>query len=102
MDLFIEKLTLKFGRNRSRKNEVITNFKHLVKKTANFIFGPLNPKFSDFFIFENGSCSSRLGESNGVYPIEIGLTVLEISRGSESAPPHQLTSSRKPTSNRVN
>ena len=80
MDLFIEKLVLKFGRNRSKNNEAMT-IVNIWWKTANFIFGPLNPKFSDFSVFENGSCSSRWGKSNGVYPIEIGLMVLDISRG---------------------
>ena len=52
MDLFIEKLVLKFGLNRSRNNEVITSLNIWWKKTANDIFfGPLNPKFSDFFDF---------------------------------------------------
>ena len=58
MDLFIEKLVLKFCRNRSINNEVMTILT-FGEKTTNFIFGPLNPKFSDFFIFEDGSCSSR-------------------------------------------
>ena len=51
MDLFIEKLVLKVGRNRSRNNEVMTILNIWWKNTANFIFGPLNPKFSDFFWF---------------------------------------------------
>ena len=49
MDLFIEKLVLKFGRNRSRNNEVMTILN--IKKTANFISGPLNSKFSDVLDF---------------------------------------------------
>ena len=51
MDWFIEKLVLKFGRNRSRNNEVMTILNICWKKTANFIFGPLNLKFSDFVDF---------------------------------------------------
>ena len=86
MDLFIEKLVLKFGRNRSRNNEVMTILNIWWKKTANFILAPWTPNFRIFLIFENGSCSSRWGKSTGVYPIEIGLTVLEILRGAESAP----------------
>ena len=50
------------------------------------MFDPLNPKFSDFFNFENRSCSSRQGNRMAFYPIEIGLTVLEILKGAESAP----------------
>ena len=48
IDLFIEKLVLKFGRNRSRNNEVITILNIWWKKTVNVIFGPLNSKFPDF------------------------------------------------------
>ena len=86
MDLFIEKLVLIFGRNRSGNNEVMTIL-NIWWKNGEFYFWPSKPQiFGFFFIFENGSCSSRWGKSIGVYPIEIGLTVLEISRGAESAP----------------
>ena len=84
-----------------KKQRSHNNFKHLVKKRRMLFLSPWTPNFRIFWIFENVSCSSRWEKSNGVYPIEIGLTVLEISWGVESAPPHQLTSSRKPTSNRV-
>ena len=86
MDWFIEKLVLKFGRNRSRNNEVMTILNIWWKKRRILFLAPWTPNFRIFWIFENGSCSSRWGKSNGVYPIEIGLTVLEISRGAESAP----------------
>ena len=85
-----------------KKQRSYSNFKHLAIKTANVIFGTWTPNFRIFWIFENGSCSSRWEKSNGVHPIEIGLTVLEISGGGANRPPHQLTSSRKPNSNRVN
>ena len=101
MDLFIEKLVLKFGRNRSRNNEVMTILNIWWKKRRILFLAPWTPNLRIFWIFENVSCSSRWGKSNGVYPIEIGLTVLEISMGGRIGPPHQLTSSRKPTSNRV-
>ena len=71
-----------------KKQRSYDNFKHLVKRTANFTFGPLNPKFSDFWYFRKRIFSSRRGKSNGVYPIEIGLTVLR-SQGGPNRPPHQ-------------
>ena len=73
MDLFIEKLVLKFGRNRSRNNEVMTILNIWWKKRRILLFAPWTPNFRIFWIIENGSCSSRWGKSNGVYPIEIGL-----------------------------
>ena len=87
-----------------KKQRSYDNFKHLVKKRRILFLAPWTPNFRIFWIFENVSRSSRWWKSNGIDPIEIGLTVLEISRGAESPPPppHQLTSSRKPTSNRVN
>ena len=65
MDLLIEKLVLKFGLNRSRNNEVIT-FLNIWWKNGDCYFWPPNPKFADFGIFENGSCSSRREKSNGI------------------------------------
>ena len=47
MDLFIEKLVLKFGRNRNRGKKKLTIL-NIWWKTANVIFDPLNPKFWDF------------------------------------------------------
>ena len=80
MDLFIEKLVLQFSLNRSRNNEVIT-FLNIWWKKAIVIFGPWTPNLRIFGILQNGSCSSRWEKSNGVYPIEIGLLVLDISGG---------------------
>ena len=84
-----------------KKQRSYDNFKHLVKKQRILFLAPWTQNFRIFRIFENGSCNLRSGKSNGVYAIEIGLTVLEISRSGRIGPPHQLTSSRKPTSNRV-
>ena len=50
MNLFIEKLVLKFGRNRSRNNEVMTIL-NIWWKNGKFYFWSLNPKFSDFLDF---------------------------------------------------
>ena len=50
MDLFIEKLVLKFGPNRSRKNEVITIL-NIVWKNCQFYFWPPEPQIFWFFEF---------------------------------------------------
>ena len=86
MDLFIEKLVLKFGRNRSWNNEVMTILNIWWKKWWILFLAPWTPNFRIFWIFENGSCSSRWRKSNGIYPIKIGLAVLEISREGRIAP----------------
>ena len=51
MDLFIEKLIPAIWPKSFKKQRSYNNFTHLVKKTANIILGPLNPKFSDFLDF---------------------------------------------------
>ena len=101
MDWFVEKTCPEIWPKSFKKQRSYDNFKHLVKKRRILFLAPWTPNFRIFWIFENGPCSSRWEKSNGVYPIEIGLTVLEISSGGRIGPPHQLTSSRKPTSNRV-
>ena len=90
IDLLIERLVLKFGLNRSRNNEVITFLNIWWKKRRLLFLAPWTPNLRIFGIFENGSCSSRREKSNGVYPIKIGLAVLEISGGGEAeSAPHQ-------------
>ena len=88
---------------KSFKNKRSYNIsKHLVKKRRLLFLAPWTLNLRILGIFENESCSSRWEKSNGVYPIEIGLTVLEISGGGAESAPHQSTSSRNPISNRVN
>ena len=50
MDSFIEKLFLKFGRNRSRSNEVMTIL-NIWWKNGEFYFWPLEPQIFGFFWF---------------------------------------------------
>ena len=57
MDLFIEKLVLKFGRNRSRNNEVITISKHLLKKQRMF---EILAKFEIFLDFRKRILQSTM------------------------------------------
>ena len=106
MDLFIEKLVLKFCGNRSRNNEV-TTFLNIWWTNGDCLeFWTPEPRICGFLDFRKRvreiewRFSSPWEKSNGVYPIEIGLTVLELSRGAESAP-SPVNVSRKPTSNRV-
>ena len=61
--------------------------KHLLKKRRLLFLAPWTQNLRIFGIFENRSCSSWWEKSNGIYPIEIGLTVLEISGGPNRPPP---------------
>ena len=98
--LFIKEPSLQFHRNRPKNNEVIAFL--MIGYETSILKYFLVPLFL-FFDFLGESKRSLSEKSNAVYPIKIGPVVFEISRGAESAPPpHQLTSSRKPTSNRVN
>ena len=87
MDLFIEKLVLKFGRNRPRNNEVITILNIWWKKRRMLFLAPWTPNFRIFLIFENGSCSSDERNRMAFTPSK---SALRFSRsqggGGESAP----------------
>ena len=50
MDLFIEKYVLKFGRNRSRNNEVM-KILNICWKNGEFYFWPHEPQIFGFFGF---------------------------------------------------
>ena len=88
-----------------KKQQSYNISKHLVKKTAIVIFGPLNPKFADFWDFRKQILKFTMREMEWRLPHRnrpYGSRDLR-GGGGESPPPfpHQLTSSRKPTSNRV-
>ena len=85
-----------------KKQRSYDNFKHLVKKTANFIFGPLNPKSLDFFGFSKTDLVVHDERNRMAFTASKSALRFSRSQGAgPNRPPHQLTSSRKATSNRV-
>ena len=86
-----------------KKQPSYDNFKHLVKKSANVIFSPLNPKIFEFLDFRKRILYFTMREIEWRLPHRNRPYDSRDLKGAESPPPppHQLTSSRKPTSNRV-
>ena len=102
MDLFTEKLVLKFGRNRSRNNEVITILNNLWKKQQMLFLAPEHQIFGFLGFSKTGLVVHDERNRMAFTPSKSALRFSRSQGGTESSPPHQLTSSRKPTSNRVN
>ena len=101
MDWFIEKLVLKFGRNRSRNNEVMTIL-NIWWKNGEFYFWPPEPQIFGFFLFSKMDLVVHdEGNRMAFTPSKSALRFWDLKGGGIAPPPHQLTSSRKPTSNRV-
>ena len=103
MDLFIEKLVLKFDRYRSRNNEVITVL-NIWWKNGDCYFWPPEPQICGFFGFSKTDLV--VPDERNRMAFTSSKSALRFSRsqgGGECPPPppHKLTSSRKPTSNRV-
>ena len=92
MNLFIEKLVLQFGRNRSRNNEVIT-ISNIWWKNGECYFWPPEPQIFGFVGFSKMDLVVHDDRNRMAFtPLKSALgTVLEISwgGGAESAPPHQ-------------
>ena len=85
-----------------KKQRSYDNFKHLVKKRRILFLAPWTSNFRIFFfIFENGSIVHDEGNRMALTPSKSALRFSRSQGGPNRPPPHQLTSSRKPTSNRV-
>ena len=100
MDLLIEKLVLKFGRNRSRNNEVMTILNIWWKKRRILFLALWTPNFRIVWISKTDLVLHDEGNRMAFTPSKSALRFLR-SQGGSNRPPHQLTSSRKLTSNRV-
>ena len=92
MNFVIEKLVLKVYQNRSRNNEVIIFLNIWYTNDDCLNFCPPKPQICEFLGYSKTDILVNDEKSNDVYPIDICLTVLDISGGGGGGEYAPLTS----------